>query len=69
MTHAIPKFQSSGVLWVLVVSNIGLTKNTSRMKPSAFLNSSIKDFIVNVNNDYRYMKTGYYVSLHAEILG
>jgi hypothetical protein len=69
MTHAIPKFQSSGVLWVLVVSNIDLTKNTSRMKPSAFLNSSIKDFIVNVNNDYRYMKTGYYVSLHAEILG
>jgi len=69
MTHAIPKFQSSGVLWVLVVSNIDLTKNTSKMKPAAFLNSSIKDFIVNINNDYRYMKTGYYVSLHAEILG
>jgi len=69
MTHAIPKFQSSGVLWVLVVSNIDLTKNTSKMEPAAFLNSSIKDFILNINNDYRYMKTGYYVSLHAEILG
>ncbi|MEM1539128.1 MAG: RimK-like ATPgrasp N-terminal domain-containing protein [Candidatus Bathyarchaeia archaeon] len=39
------------------------------MKPSEFLKSSVKDFILNVNNDYRYMKTGYYVSLHAEILG
>jgi hypothetical protein len=39
------------------------------MKPSTFLNSSIKDLILNINNDYRYMKIGYYVSLHAEILG
>jgi hypothetical protein len=39
------------------------------MKPSTFLGSSIKDFTLNVNNDYRYLKTGYYVSLHAEILG
>jgi hypothetical protein len=39
------------------------------MKPSAFLESSIKDFTLNINNDYRYLKTGYYVSLHAEILG
>jgi hypothetical protein len=39
------------------------------MKPSTFLESSIKDFTLNINNDYRYLKTGYYVSLHAEILG
>src|SRR3972149_3593568 len=39
------------------------------MKPSTFLESFIKDFTLNINNDYRYMKTGYYVSLHAEILG
>jgi nitrogen regulatory protein PII-like uncharacterized protein len=39
------------------------------MKPSAFLESSIKDFTLNINNDYRYLKTGYYVSLHAEVLG
>jgi hypothetical protein len=39
------------------------------MKPSVFLESSIKDFTLNINNDYRYLKTGYYVSLHAEILG
>jgi hypothetical protein len=39
------------------------------MKPSKFLESSIKDFTLNINNDYRYLKTGYYVSLHAEVLG
>ena len=39
------------------------------MRPSEFLDSSSKDFIVNINNEYRYLKTGYYVSLHAEILG
>jgi hypothetical protein len=39
------------------------------MKPSTFLESSVKDFTLNINNDYRYLKTGYYVSLHAEVLG
>src|SRR4030066_1776372 len=39
------------------------------MKPSEFLEASIKDATLNINNDYRYMKTGYYVSLHAEVLG
>jgi formate-dependent phosphoribosylglycinamide formyltransferase (GAR transformylase) len=54
---------------VLVVSNIDLTTNVPVMKPSAFLNSSIRDNVLNINNDYRYMKMGYYVSLHAETLG
>ncbi|MCJ7424295.1 RimK-like ATPgrasp N-terminal domain-containing protein [Candidatus Bathyarchaeota archaeon] len=65
----IPCFQSLGVTWVLVVSNINLTKNLSVMKPATFLESSIKDFVLNLNNDYRYLKTGYYVSMHAEVLG
>jgi hypothetical protein len=39
------------------------------MKPTAFLNSSLKDFTLNLNGDYRYLKTGYYVSMHAEVLG
>jgi hypothetical protein len=39
------------------------------MKPSKFLESSIKEFTLNLNNDYRYLKTGYYVSMHAEVLG
>ncbi len=39
------------------------------MKPSAFLDSTIKDSTLNINNDYRYLKAGYYVSLHAEVLG
>ncbi|MGB9714422.1 MAG: RimK-like ATPgrasp N-terminal domain-containing protein [Candidatus Bathyarchaeales archaeon] len=59
----------SGVQWVLVVSNIDLTTKVPRVSPSAFLESSIKDFIININNDYRYLKMGYYVSVHAETLG
>jgi hypothetical protein len=54
---------------VLVVSNIDLNPKLQAMKPSQFLESRIKDDTININNDYRYMKTGYYVSLHAEILG
>ena len=61
--------QSSGVKLVLVVSNIDLTTKLPTMKPAAFLKSSIKEATLNLNNDYRYMKTGYYVSMHAEILG
>ncbi len=54
---------------MLVVSSFDLTGNLRVMKPVKFLTSTIKDFTLNLNNDYRYMKTGYYVSLHAEILG
>ena len=54
---------------MLVVSNIDLTTELHITNPSAFLASSIKDSTLNINNDYRYLKTGYYVSLHAEILG
>jgi hypothetical protein len=39
------------------------------MNPATFLDSSIKEPTLNINNDYRYLKTGYYVSLHAEVLG
>ncbi len=54
---------------MLVVSNIDLRTNAVIIKPSTFLKSSVRGSILNVNNDYRYMKIGYYVSLHAEILG
>lgn len=54
---------------MLVVSNIDLTNDLHVMKPSTFLESSIKGYTLNINNDYRYLKTGYYVSLHAEVLG
>jgi hypothetical protein len=54
---------------MLVVSSFDLTNNLRVIKPAKFLASTIKDFTLNLNNDYRYMKTGYYVSLHAEILG
>jgi hypothetical protein len=54
---------------VLVVSNIDLTTDSRVLKPSTFLDSTIKEATLNINNDYRYLKTGYYVSLHAEVLG
>ncbi len=54
---------------VLVVSNIDLTTNMQIMKPATFLDSTLKETTININNEYRYMKTGYYVSMHAEILG
>jgi RimK-like ATPgrasp N-terminal domain len=54
---------------VLVVSSIRLTDDLHTLKPSAFLESSIKDTTINISSEYRYLKTGYYVSLHAEILG
>jgi hypothetical protein len=54
---------------VLVVSNIDLTSNLQVMKPASFLESTIKEPTLNINNEYRYMKTGYYVSMHAEVLG
>ena len=54
---------------VLVVSNIDLTNNIQIMKPATFLGSTIREPTLNLNNEYRYMKTGYYVSMHAEILG
>ncbi len=54
---------------MLVVSSMDIATETPTMKPSSFLQSSTKDFIVNLNNDYRYLKTGYYVSVHAEVLG
>ncbi|MCX8177869.1 MAG: RimK-like ATPgrasp N-terminal domain-containing protein [Candidatus Bathyarchaeota archaeon] len=54
---------------MLVVSNIDLEADVPSMKPSRFIKSTVKDFILNINNDYRYMKTGYYVSLYAEVLG
>jgi len=54
---------------MLVVSNIDLTNNIPVIQPAKFLESTIKDFTLNLSNDYRYMKSGYYVSLHAEILG
>ena len=54
---------------MLVVSNIDLTDDLHVLKPSKFLESSIKDITININNDYRYLKIGYYVSLHAEVLG
>lgn len=54
---------------MLVVSSIDLSGRVHALAPSAFLESSKKGLTINLTNDYRYLKTGYYVSLHAEVLG
>jgi len=54
---------------MLVVSSFDLTSNLPVLTPAKFLTSSLKDVTLNLTTDCRYMKTGYYVSLHAEILG
>jgi hypothetical protein len=54
---------------VLVVSNIDLSTKIKAIKPASFLEANIKEPTLNLNNEYRYLKTGYYVSMHAEILG
>ena len=53
----------------MVVSNFDLKDDLKALKPSQFLESSIKDTTINIDYEYRYLKTGYYVSLHAEVLG
>jgi len=37
--------------------------------PFTFLETTVKDDILNVSHDYRYQKMGYYVSMHAELCG
>ena len=54
---------------MLVVSNIDLTTDSRVIDPATFLDSTIKEPTLNINNEYRYLKTSYYVSLHAEVLG
>ena len=54
-----------------VVSDIKLDSSELRVVAARdFLGCSSKQpFVVNVSPDYRYMKMGYYVSLHAELMG
>ncbi len=54
---------------MLVVSNFDLTTDSRVVDPATFLDSKIKEPVLNLSNDYRYLKIGYYVSLHAEVLG
>jgi len=56
---------------LVVVSDIGVSlRDFQVIGARRFLGSSVKNqFVVNVSRDYRYMKMGYYVSLHADLLG
>ena len=55
---------------MLVVSDLKLPDNKfANLGPQSFLESQIRDNVLNLQPDYRYMKIGYYVSMHAEVLG
>ena len=55
---------------MLVVSDLRLPDNKfANLCPQSFLESQVRDNILNLQPDYRYMKIGYYVSMHAEIMG
>jgi hypothetical protein len=55
----------------VVVSDFKLElPNVSVVDARSFLASiGRQPFVVNISSDYRYMKMGYYVSLHAELIG
>jgi hypothetical protein len=59
---------SSGLLAVCD-TKIDLVDIPSVRQVDFLRTSSMNGSVVNVSHDYRYMKMGYYVSLHAELLG
>ncbi len=55
---------------MLIVSDILQDEKLREVVSSEdFLRSKIEDTIINIQADYRYMKLGYYVSMHAEAQG
>jgi hypothetical protein len=61
----------AGTLNPLVVCDTKIElADLAPVRPVEFLRiSGGGSFVVNISHDYRYMKMGYYVSLHAELLG
>jgi len=55
---------------LLIVTDIPQLKRLPKTRSSKdYLRSRLEEDIVNIQLDYRYMKIGYYVSMHAEALG
>lgn len=55
---------------MLIVSDILQNEKIQGVVSSEdFLKSKIEDTVINIQADYRYMKLGYYVSMHAETQG
>ncbi|NJD77031.1 MAG: hypothetical protein FIB08_08040 [Candidatus Methanoperedens sp.] len=44
-------------------------EDDSDSSPLFFLGQPVRDSVLNVNHDYRYLRMGYYVSAHAETFG
>lgn len=55
---------------MLIVSDILQDEKHKEVVSSEdFLRSKVEDTVINIQTDYRYMKLGYYVSMHAEAQG
>lgn len=55
---------------MLIVSDFLQSTNLFKVLSSEdYLKTVLKDSVINIQYDYRYMKKGYYVSVHAEALG
>lgn len=55
---------------MLIVSDLAIQNSESKVIGShTFLDSLLKDSVLNIQSDYRYMKMGYYVSMQAEVMG
>ncbi len=44
-------------------------EDDSDSSPLFFLGQPVRDSVLNINHDYRYLRMGYYVSAHAETFG
>ena len=54
---------------MLIVSDLDIRGPRSEvMDSNTFLKSRVHDTILNIQPDYRYMRTGYYVSMQAEVM-
>lgn len=55
---------------MLVVSDLAIRNTESQVIGSnTFLKSWLRDTVLNIQPDYRYMRMGYYVSMQAEVMG
>lgn len=55
---------------MLVVSDLAVGNTESQVLGShTFLKSWLRDTVLNIQPDYRYMRMGYYVSMQAEVMG
>ncbi len=57
----------SGLISKMII--VSEDEDDSDSSPLLFLRQPVKDSVLNINHDYRYLRMGYYVSAHAETFG